>query len=323
MADTKLANVYNSDEELQQQILEESGGGGGGGDVDKAYVDRMDAEERQRAMTKENQLEQKIDNEISRATTEENNIKNEKQDKLTTGSDLSSVSDSTKISVVDLVSKIITNFTLATLWNWVKTKFITTITSSSTDTEVASAKATYKLTKNKVDKIETTGKKIYSHDGSLQGELSLDTNLYSSSTDEQVPTSKIVYEKALKELQQTGNNAVSTTGLDSQLSRTSGSHQNTTSRVSKKNGIVYLQYFSQYTCGSAGIGNKFTCIGSVGDDYKPVAKTPLTITGWNSTPASASGYVDTDGKIYVWVSTINANTTNIQFIINATWKANS
>lgn len=118
-----------------------------------------------------------------------------------------------------------------------------------------------------------------------------------------------------------GGNAVLTTGMDSALSRTNSSHQSTVSRVMKYCGVVSLQYFGQYSASSA-ISGKFTCIGSVPDAYKPVSQVAIQVTTWNSTPAgSACGYVTSDGKIYVWVSAITSGATNIQFCINATWKA--
>ena len=120
-----------------------------------------------------------------------------------------------------------------------------------------------------------------------------------------------------------GGNAVVTTGMDSALSRTSSSHQSTVSRVMKYGGVVSLQYFGQYSASSA-ISGKFTCIGSVPADYKPVSQVAIQVTTWNATPAgSACGYVTSDGKIYVWVSSITSGATNIQFCINATWKAAS
>lgn len=121
----------------------------------------------------------------------------------------------------------------------------------------------------------------------------------------------------------TGSSAVTTTGMDSALSRTSASHQGTTSRVMKHGGVVNLQYFGQYSA-SANISGKFTCIGSVPAAYKPAAQTAIQVTTWNCTPAGcASGYVASDGKIYVWVSSIGSGQANIQFVINATWKAAS
>lgn len=117
-----------------------------------------------------------------------------------------------------------------------------------------------------------------------------------------------------------GGNAVSTTGMDSALTRTSSSHQSTVSRVMKYCGVVSLQYFGQYSASST-ISGKFTCIGSVPADYKPVSQTAIQVTTWNATPQGcASGYVTSDGKIYVWVSSIGSGQTNIQFVINATWK---
>lgn len=117
-----------------------------------------------------------------------------------------------------------------------------------------------------------------------------------------------------------GGNAVTTTGMDIALTRTSGSHQSTVSRVMKYGGVVSLQYFGQYSSSSA-ISGKFTCIGSVPADYKPVSQVAIQVTTWNANPQGcASGYVTSDGKIYVWVSSIGSGQTNIQFVINATWK---
>ena len=118
-----------------------------------------------------------------------------------------------------------------------------------------------------------------------------------------------------------GGNAVLTTGMDSALTRTSSGYQSTVSRIMKYCGVISLQYFGQYSA-SAPIIGKFTCIGSVPADYKPVSKVAITVITWNATPAGgASGYVDTDGKIYVWISSIESGQTNIQFVINANWKS--
>ena len=353
-----LPNTYNNWEELQNQIEQ---GGGGGGDVTKEYVDNKVAEERTRASGVESNLSNRINtlntdkqdkltddgtqtaedgnklsfvdlinkkvkyiflsdiytyikNKINGAVSNilntnlnanrvcvtdtngkvsnsanisteelnaleniESNIQNQlndKQDKVTQGAEITSITDNTVVSFFDLVNKKIQDIKFSNIWSWITNKLKTTITSALTDTDIVSGKAIY-------DEIQ----------------------------------------KITEEKEATGNNAVSTTGLDTNLTRTSGSHQSTTSRVLKKNGIVYLQYFSQYSCGSTGINNKFTCIGTVGNDFLPKAKTPITIVGWSTTPAAASGYVDTNGRIYVWVSTIAAGTTNIQFIINVNWKS--
>lgn len=121
----------------------------------------------------------------------------------------------------------------------------------------------------------------------------------------------------------TGSNAVTTTGLNSALSRTNAQYQSTITRVMKHGGVVNLQYFGQYSASSA-VSSKFICIGSVPSDYVPVSRAAIQVTTWNCTPAgSASGYVDRDGKIYVWINSITSGASNVQFIINATWKAAS
>ena len=121
----------------------------------------------------------------------------------------------------------------------------------------------------------------------------------------------------------TGSSAVTTTGLDSALSRTNAQYQSTITRVMKHGGVVNLSYFGQYSSSSS-ISSRFICIGSVPSDYVPVSRVAIQVTTWNCTPAGcASGYVDRDGKIYVWISSISSGSSNIQFIINATWKAAS
>ena len=148
------------------------------------------------------------------------------------------------------------------------------------------------------------------------------SNTYNTSAENQLFTRKganTLYNWA-KITDTAGGSAVTTTGMDSALTRTSGSHQSTVSRVMKYGGVVSLQYFGQYSASKA-ISGKFTCIGSVPDDYKPVSQVAIQVTTWNATPAgSASGYVTSDGKIYVWVSSIASGATNIQYVINATWK---
>ena len=127
------------------------------------------------------------------------------------------------------------------------------------------------------------------------------SNTYNTSAENQLFTRKganTLYNWA-KITDVAGGNAVTTTGLDSALTRTSGSHQSTVSRVMKYCGVVSLQYFGQYSASKA-ISGKFTCIGSVPDDYKPVSQVAIQVTTWNAAPAGcASGYVTSDGKIYV------------------------
>lgn len=147
---SKLENTYNSFEELQEQIEEQ--GGGGGGDVDKEYVDNKVNEEKTRAQGVENQLSNRITAESERATAEENTLNLNKQDKLTAGTDLSTVSDSTEASYVDLTNKNVISFTLATLWNWIETKIKTTISSASTDKDIVSGKAVYTELEKKLNK---------------------------------------------------------------------------------------------------------------------------------------------------------------------------
>lgn len=149
---SKLENTYNSFEELQDQIEEQ--GGGGGGDVDKEYVDNKVNEEKARAQEVENQLSNRITVERERATAKENELDLNKQDKLTTGSDLTTVSDSTKVSYVDLTNKNVISFTLANLWNWVKTKIKTTISSATTNEDIIGGKVIYDELQKKQDKLE-------------------------------------------------------------------------------------------------------------------------------------------------------------------------
>ena len=117
-----------------------------------------------------------------------------------------------------------------------------------------------------------------------------------------------------------GGNAVSTTGIDSSLSRTSSAYNSTVSRIMKHCGVASLQYWGQYSSASA-ISSKFVCIGTISEEYRPVSRVAIQVTTFNATPAGgACGYIDKDGKIYVWVNSIVAGAVNIQFCINANWK---
>lgn len=66
----------------------------------------------------------------------------EKQDTIT-DSTLDSISDSTTVSSVSASSKTNKTFSLSALWTWITGKVSTTISSSSTDTQIPSAKAVW------------------------------------------------------------------------------------------------------------------------------------------------------------------------------------
>ena len=66
----------------------------------------------------------------------------EKQDAIT-DSTLDSISDSTTVSSVSASSKTNKTFSLSALWTWITGKLSTTISSSSTDTQIPSAKAVW------------------------------------------------------------------------------------------------------------------------------------------------------------------------------------
>ena len=243
-----------------------------------------------------------------------------KQDKITDSS-LSSVSDSTTISSVSASGKTNKTFSLSTLWNWIVGK-LTSNTEKGIQVSGGKLGHSNAITAPTAKRILQATYDEQGHVTAIENEFNW-SNTYNTSAENQLFTRKganTLYNWA-KITDVAGGNAVTTTGMDSALTRTSGSHQSTVSRVMKYGGVVSLQYFGQYSASKA-ISGKFTCIGSVPNDYKPVSQVAITVTTWNATPAgSASGYVTTDGKIYVWVSSITSGATNIQYIINATWKA--
>ena len=69
-------------------------------------------------------------------------LKTDKQDKIT-DSTLSSISDSTTVSSVSATDKTNKTFALSKVWTWITGKLSTAISSSSTDTQIPSAKAVY------------------------------------------------------------------------------------------------------------------------------------------------------------------------------------
>ena len=86
-----------------------------------------------------------LDTDITQITTNKTDIatlKTDKQDKIT-DSTLSSISDSTTVSSVSASSKTNKTFALSKLWTWITGKLSTSISSSSTDTQIPSAKAVY------------------------------------------------------------------------------------------------------------------------------------------------------------------------------------
>ena len=85
------------------------------------------------------------DTDIAQISTNKTNIatlQNNKQDKIT-DSTLDSISDSTTVSSVSASSKTNKTFSLSALWNWITNKLSTTISSSSTNTQIPSAKAVW------------------------------------------------------------------------------------------------------------------------------------------------------------------------------------
>ena len=86
-----------------------------------------------------------LDTDIAQITTNKNDIadlKTDKQDKIT-DSTLDSISDSTTVSSVSATSKTNKTFALSKIWNWITSKLSTTLSSSSTDVQIPSAKAVW------------------------------------------------------------------------------------------------------------------------------------------------------------------------------------
>ena len=243
-----------------------------------------------------------------------------KQDKIT-DSTLDSISDSTTVSSVSATSKTNKTFSLSALWDWIVGK-LTSNTEKGIQVSEGKLGHSNAITVPTAKRILQATYDEQGHVKTIETEFNWSNN-YLNSAENQLFTRKganNLYNWA-KVTDASSSDAVTTTGMDSALTRTSGSHQSTVSRVMKHCGVVSLQYFGQYSASKA-ISGKFTCIGSVPDDYKPASQTAIQVTTWNATPAGcASGYVTTGGKIYVWVSSIASGATNIQYVINATWKA--
>ena len=245
-----------------------------------------------------------------------------KQDKLVDDGVTSSIATSDYTTGIKNVNGQLhyKSFTFLSVWNWIVSKLTDNVEKGL---QVASGKLGHSnsITAPTAGRIICGNYDEQGHVSSIAKEFNY-SDVYNSSLDDCLFTRKganNLYNWA-KITDATGSNAVTTTGLDSALSRTNASHQSTISRVMKYCGVVSLQYFGQYSA-SAAISGKFTCIGSVPADYVPVSRAAIQVTNWNCTPAgSACGYVDRDGKIYVWVSAITSGATNIQFCINATWK---
>lgn len=247
---------------------------------------------------------------------------NGKQDTIVASDQSTTPSDTDKLSYVNNVTN--NRWTFAKIWDWIVTKL-------TANTEKGIKVSSGKLGHSNSITAPSSSARFICGVLDTQGHFTGTptafqySDVYNSTLDNCLFTRKganTLYNWA-KVTDASGANAVTTTGMDSALTRTSGSHQGTTSRVMKYCGVVSLQYFGQYSASSA-IGNKFMCIGSVPANYKPVSQVAIQVTTWNATPAgSASGYITSDGKIYVWVSSIISGATNIQFVINATWKAAS
>lgn len=243
-----------------------------------------------------------------------------KQDTIVASDQTTTPTDTDKLSYVSNVTN--NRWTFAKIWNWIVSKLTDNVEKGL---QVASGKLGHT---NAITPPATSARIIcgvLDEQGHFKGTpvAFQYSSVYTSDLENCLFTrtgAKNLYDWA-KVKEASGNSAVTTTGMDSALSRTSGSHQGTTSRVMKYGGVVSLQYFGQYSSSSA-ISGKFTCIGSVPADYKPAAQAAIQVTTWNATPQGcASGYVASDGKIYVWVSSIGSGQNNIQFVINATWKA--
>lgn len=243
---------------------------------------------------------------------------NQKQNTIVASDQLTTPTDTDKLSYVNNVTN--NRWTFAKIWDWIVGK-LTANTEKGIQVSSGKIGHTNSIT-------VPTAKRIIQGTYDAQGHLTtIETefnwsNTYNTSAENQLFTRKgaNTFYNWAKVTETSGSSAVSTTGMDSALTRTNSSHQGTTSRVMKYGDVVSLQYFGQYSSSST-ISGKFTCIGSVPAAYKPASQTAIQVTTWNATPQGcASGYVTSDGKIYVWVSSIGSGQTNIQFVINATWK---
>ena len=241
-----------------------------------------------------------------------------KQDTLINSDQYTAPSDTDKLSYVSGVTN--NRWTFAKIWDWIVSK-LTSNTDKGIQVSEGKIGHSNSITVPTAKRILQATYDEQGHITAIENEFNW-SNTYNTSAENQLFTRKganALYNWA-KITDAAGGNAVTTTGMDSALTRTSSSHQSTVSRVMKYCGVVSLQYFGQYSA-SSNISGKFTCIGSVPADYKPVSQVAIQVTTWNATPQGcASGYVTSDGKIYVWVSSIGSGQTNIQFVINATWK---
>lgn len=111
------------------------------------------------------------------------------QEKIT-DSTVSALTDSSLVSDLNASAKTNARFSLASLWTWVTGKLKTAISSSLTNTDIASGKAVYDYAVPKT----TVASKLYGTNGSGDAyNFDRVTSVSSSSTDTQVPTAKAIY----------------------------------------------------------------------------------------------------------------------------------
>jgi hypothetical protein len=111
------------------------------------------------------------------------------QEKIT-DSTTTTLTDSSLVSSLSASAKTNARFSLASLWTWLTGKLKTAVSSSLTNTDIASGKAVYDYAVPKT----TSASKVYGTNGSGDAyNFDRATSVSSSSTDAQFPTAKAVY----------------------------------------------------------------------------------------------------------------------------------
>ena len=233
-----------------------------------------------------------FDSDITQITTNKNDIatlNTGKQDKIT-DSTLSSLSDSTTVSSVSASSKTNKTFALSALWTYIKGK-ITGAISSVIDSDLTASRALVSSSAGKIGVSSVTSTEL--------GKLSGVTN-------------------TLKLETFTGNSAFTFTGADVNLQSLADWDSNIPRKAWKMNGVVGLSFHLKCNC-TYNISGGWIYLGTVPSGLRPKAQTAVLISAWSAaTTRPVNGFVQTDGKIKIWVDNLPVNN-NTQFRMNVTW----
>lgn len=270
-----------------------------------------------------NEIGIKLDDYYNKSETDD--LLDEKEDKLISDGNILNPTDSDFLSAVyrdstEQRKMHYKSMTLSKLWAWIVSKTVTSISSESTNNDIAAAKAVWDLVDTKLDKVSTPGvSEVYCHNGSSQSMRQIVINIADSSA---IPTSAAVLNfvnNILNGSVATGNGAFSyNTSQTAGLTISGDYDTNATRQIIKIGKMCALNLCLKGTA----VENdaNWTHIGTLASSFKPKRKCSIIAQVYSTNGnEAAGGYIDTSGQVVIWTNAKHA-TNNYQIRLNCVYE---